>query len=169
MQCRITPNSSDSQKTGDSPSGSASFGLRQGLPPLSPMSGDVSGRMLRASDLVHPPIPAALLLSLHSHNATPKERLGPSQLTFQTLLRQQDGMQVRANSSASSEEVGNMLGQGQSSGITPSQLPSSLLRGLEPSQSPSPEMSHEEALSKPRGFHISLPGAPCARYTSKSC
>ena len=50
--CRITPNSSDSQKTSDSPSRSASFGLRQGLPPLSPMSGDVTGRMLRASDLV---------------------------------------------------------------------------------------------------------------------
>ena len=72
MQCRITPNSSDSQKTGDSPSGSASFGLRQGLPPLSPMSGDVSGRMLRASDLVHPSLPAALLLSLHAYSAKPK-------------------------------------------------------------------------------------------------
>ena len=76
---------------------------------------------------------------------------------------------MRANSSASSEEVGNMLGRGQSSGIMPSPLPSSLLKGLEPSQSPSPEMSHEEALSKPRGFHISLPGAPCALYTSNSC
>lgn len=72
MQCRITPNSSDSQKTSDSPSRSASFGLRQGLPPLSPMSGDVSGRMLRASDLVHPSIPAALLVSVHFHNAKPK-------------------------------------------------------------------------------------------------
>ena len=51
-RCRITPNSSDSNKTSDSPSHSASFGLRQGLPPRSPMSGDVTGRMLRASDLV---------------------------------------------------------------------------------------------------------------------
>ena len=50
-------------------------------------------------------------------------------------------------------------------------IPAAILavKGLEPSQSPSPEMSHEEALSKPRGFHISLPGAPCARYTLDSC
>ena len=60
--CRITPNSSDSQKTSDSPSRSASFGLRQGLPPLSPMSGDVTGRMLRASDLVSAPPGSAAAL-----------------------------------------------------------------------------------------------------------
>ena len=53
-----------------------------------------------------------------------------------------------------------MLGRRHSSGALPSPLPSSLLKGLEPSQSPSPEMSHEEALSKPPGYHISLPGAP---------
>ena len=79
QECRITPNSSDSQKTSDSPSRSASFGLRQGLPPLSPMSGDVTGRMLRASDLVSTspvhaaaspsPVPStivAMLMDCHS-------------------------------------------------------------------------------------------------------
>lgn len=68
-------------------------------------------------------------------------------------------VQVRANSSASSEEMGNMMGRRPSSGALPSPLPSSLLKGLEPSPSRSPEMSSEEALSKPHGFHISLPGA----------
>ncbi len=69
-------------------------------------------------------------------------------------------------SSTSSEEMGNVLGRRHSSGVMPSPLPSSLLKGLEPSQSPSPEMSHEEALSTPPGFHISLPGAPYAHYTT---
>ena len=52
-----------------------------------------------------------------------------------------------------------MLGRRHSSGALPSPLPSSLLKGLEPSASPSPEMSHEEALSKPPGYHSTLPGA----------
>lgn len=77
-------------------------------------------------------------------------------------------LQVRANSSASSEEVGNLMGRRHSSGALPSPLPSSLLKGLEPSQSPSPEMSHEEALSKPHGFHVTLPGAPLSIPLSSS-
>ena len=76
-------------------------------------------------------------------------------------------MQVRVNSATSSEEVGDLLGRRHSSGAMPSPLPSSLLKGLEPSGSPSPEQSHEEALSRPRGFHTSLSGAsvmlaPCS-------
>ena len=69
-------------------------------------------------------------------------------------------LQVRVNSATSSEEVGDLLGRRHSSGAMPSPLPSSLLKGLEPSGSPSPEQSHEEALSRPRGFHTSLSGAP---------
>ena len=69
-------------------------------------------------------------------------------------------LQVRVNSATSSEEVGDLLGRRHSSGAMPSPLPSSLLKGLEPSGSPSPEQSHEEALSRPRGFHTSLSGDP---------